>query len=726
MATETTSGNHRWKFFRVGGVDQVVFRDGKDLVALPQLDQKLWVALALPTRGIEFDPRTADLVDTDHDGRIRPPELLAAVKWAEGAFKDLSELARGGDRVALSSVRDPNLLAFAKRLLTTLKKPDAEAITLADVANTSQALAETLFNGDGVVIAESAEGDEATRKIIEEIIAAMGPVSDRSGKPGLNQASLDGFFAQAQAYRTWLDQADAQSANSGTSLGSTDATAEAVAAVARVSAKVDDYFARCRLAAFDPRATAALNREEKDFASLAAMDLSIASKEVAAFPLAKVGPDSPLPLGAGVNPAWADAVETLRTKAVVPLLGDKVTQLSEADWSLLRKRLSPFERWAATRPNTSVEKLGAVRIRELLAGDAKAKVAALIAKDLELEKEFSQVEQVERLVRYQRDLHKLLINSVNFADFYSRQGALFQVGTLFLDGRSCELCTDVADPARHALLAALSQAYLAYCELTRPKEPKRTIVAVFTDGDSDNLMVGRNGVFYDRQGRDWDATITKIVANPISMREAFWSPYKKFVRFIEEQVTKRASAAETESSTQMGEAAGAVINADKTPKVPEPKKLDLGTIALIGTAVGGISALVGGILSVMFSMGLWMPLGLLGLILLISGPSMVLAYLKLRQRNLGPILDANGWAINARAKMNVTFGAALTRMAKLPPGTERVLKDPFEDKRRPWKLYFVLGTLALLGYFWTIGRLDPYLPDPIKKVVLWPEKKSAP
>ena len=40
-----------------------------------------------------------------------------------------------------------------------------------------------------------------------------------------------------------------------------------------------------------------------------------------------------------------------------------------------------------------------------------------------------------------------------------------------------------------------------------------------------------------------------------------------------------------------------------------------------------------------------------GLLLLISGPSMIIAYMKLRKRNLGPILDANGWAVNARANV---------------------------------------------------------------------------
>src|SRR6185436_11638324 len=93
---------------------------------------------------------------------------------------------------------------------------------------------------------------------------------------------------------------------------------------------------------------------------------------------------------------------------------------------------------------------------------------------------------VDKLVRYHRDLYRLLNNFISFRDFYRRKDkAVFQVGTLYLDQR--------------------------YCELTRKSTgEKMTIAAAFTNGDSDNLMVGRNGIFYDRSGRDWDATITKI------------------------------------------------------------------------------------------------------------------------------------------------------------------------------------------------------------------------
>jgi hypothetical protein len=41
------------------------------------------------------------------------------------------------------------------------------------------------------------------------------------------------------------------------------------------------------------------------------------------------------------------------------------------------------------------------------------------------------------------------------------------------------------------------------------------------------------------------------------------------------------------------------------------------------------------------------------------------------KRNLGPILDANGWAVNTRARINVPFGATLTSVARLPSARAR-------------------------------------------------------
>jgi hypothetical protein len=287
-----------------------------------------------------------------------------------------------------------------------------------------------------------------------------------------------------------------------------------------------------------------------------------------------------------------------------------------------------------------------------------------------------------------------------------------------------------------------------YCDITREGE-KKQIAAALTNGDADNVFPGRNGVFYDRDNKDWDATVTKIVTNPISVRDAFWMPYKKLVKAIEDNVTKRAQAAEASATAKMEDAgkslahtdtkaqaagAAAIAAAAAPPPPPPPpapaaaqappKKIDLGTVAAIGVAIGGIGTLVGALLATMFGLGKWLPFGILALLLMISGPSMLLAWLKLRRRNLGPILDANGWAINGRARINVSFGAAMTELATMPKGSKYSLSDPFADKSPPWKLYIFLIVLLILAGTWFIGRLDAYLPESIRSVTVL--GKSAP
>ena len=361
-------------------------------------------------------------------------------------------------------------------------------------------------------------------------------------------------------------------------------------------------------------------------------------------------------------------------------------------------------------------------MRELLSGTAREDLLALVRRDEALKPVHQSIQSVERLVRLHRDLYRLCNNFVSFRDFYTRKNkAIFQAGTLYIDQRSCDLCIRIHDLAKHSAMAALSRTYVAYCEcVRRGSAEKMTIAAAITDGDSDNLMVGRNGIFYDRKGQDWDATIVKIVDNPISVRQAFWAPYKRVIRFVEEQVSKRAAAADTAANEKLlGAADGVVKAADSGPKpAAAPAKFDVGVVAAMGVAVGGITAALGALLQAFFGLGIWMPLGLVGLLFAISGPSMLVAWLKLRQRNLGPLLDANGWAINAAAHMNVPFGGSLTRVAALPPGARRQLADPFAEKPMAWKTPAAAAIIVVLGGAWYLGKLDGYLPASVRSVTV--------
>lgn len=606
-----------WRFFRAGGFDQVRLDTAAELLAIDQLDQKLWVALSCPVKGIEFDARTLTLVDSDADGQVRAPELIAAVRWVDERLKNKDVLTQKMPGVPLAAIRDDD--ETGQRICVAARE------VLADVGAS-----------DGMVTVDAASAAQA--RYAEKALAAW-----------------EAQGAQARP------------------LG--DATEAAYAALVAVADKVDDWFVRCNLAAFDGRAADALNASAEAFTALGAVSLKSNSDGIAALPLAHVQAQASLPLTPGINPAWADAMATLRTSVVLPLLGARDV-LTAADWQSLKDQLAPFATWQASKPDPTTQ------------GDG--------------------VRELEQLARYVRDLLVLANNFVAFRDFYTHQGkATFQVGTLYLDGRSCDLCVAVNDAAKHAAMAGLARVCLVYVDCVRGAD-KMSVAAAFTAGDADQLMVGRNGVFYDRQGRDWNATITKMVEHPISLRQAFWSPYKRLARMVNDLAQKAASSKAKEADDRMALTATKAVPPVAAPNPPAPaapaaaSAFDVGKFAgifaAIGLALGALGTALASAMAGLFTLAWWQfPIVVAGLMLLVSGPAVIMAWFKLRSRNLGPILDANGWAINARARINIPFGTSLTQVAELPANAERSLADPYAEKQTPWGSYGMLLAVAVFA-----------------------------
>ncbi len=707
-----TASTHRWRFFRAGGFDQVRLDTGADLANLGQLDQKLWVALSCPTEGLELDRKTLKLIDSDSDAHVRAPELISAIEWAVARLKSPDTLTTGGP-LPLSAIDDSTpdgkaLRAAARQVLSSVGKADTESLSAEDCDDSVRIFAGMAFNGDGII--SPVGQDEALTAAITTIIERLGGQADRSGQPGVNRATTDRFFDEGEALTAWRHAPDTDAAI--LPLGA--ATGDAFAALVAVRDKIDDFYMRCSLAAFDPRAGGLLNGSEDALRSIGSQLLAAGGhKDVAALPLAYVQNDAKLALATGINPAWAAAMGSFVAHVVTPVLGAKA-ELSEADWAAVKAKFAAHEAWLDAKPTTPLDAMDPAALEALLASDARARLTAQVDQDEAAAGEAALIADVERLVRYVRDLARLANNFVSFSDFYThRDKASFQAGTLYLDGRSCDLVVKVLDAGKHAALASLSGVYLAYCDCVRPGE-KMTIAAAFTAGDSDLLMVGRNGVFYDRDGRDWDATITKLIDHPISIRQAFWSPYKKVARLVAEQAQKFA-AAKAKASDDM--AAGAVLKAGEkvaanaagaTPPPPAPPApFDVakfaGIFAAVGLAVGAIGTALASLLTGFLGLKAWqMPLALAGLMLLISGPAMLQAFFKLRSRNLGPILDANGWAVNTRARINIPFGTSLTHVAALPEGSERALTDPYGEKKTPWTRYLILGALLAAGVYFAV------------------------
>jgi len=700
---------HQWKFFRAGGFDQVLLETGDDLVSLSQLDNKLWSALSCPIKGVEFDQQTLKMIDSDGDGHIRVPEILYAAEWAGKCLQDRQMLVSGSQGVLLSAIstgteEGTRILGAARTLLANLGKPDAGLITVADTCDSEAILAQTRFNGDGIITATTTD-DELLKAWISDIIGCMGSEVDRGGDAGITRAIIERFSADTSAWLAWQQQELE---------GITRRLPEeAIALWHGAKAKIDDFFLRCRLAGYDCRAAIIMNSSDETLAALAPRNLSESSDEIAALPLSAVTADGSLNLTQGINPAWSKPIATLRDTIIQPLLGD-LDILSFDQWNELKAAVELYESWWNSRIETPVASLGKERLQQWVEETSEDALCALVDQDSALKPDFDAIVEVERLARYCRDLLPLANNFVSFRDFYTGRGkAIFQSGSLFLDGRSFDLCITVTDVAKHAMLANLSRVYLVYCDCVRNGgTDKMTIAAAITNGDSDQLLVGRNGIFYDRQGVDWDATIVRIVEHPISIRQAFWYPYKRIGKMVGEALQKMAAS--RSKAIEDKAAADILPGGAKKPDVkPAQQAFDVGKFAgifaAVGLAIGAIGTAIASIMTGFFKLPWWqMPLVAVGIMLFISGPSILLAWLKLRQRNLGRLLDANGWAVNTRAKINIPFGASLTGMARLPQGSTLSLLDPFAEKKSHWKRWLIIalaGIAAAIVLAWKTGVL---------------------
>jgi len=702
-----TAKSHFWKFRKVGKTYQVQLESPADLQFLRELDPKLWVALSCPVDGLEIDRDTLALIDADQDGRVRLEEVLSIVDWTLARLAEPEALFQGKALPLAAIQKDggpgKEIYESAVQILANIGKADAKEISVADAGNTGAIFGQSKFNGDGVITREVLE-DEPLAATFDDIVTVTGAANDRNGKPGVNSSLVDTFFAALKSYQSWWSEGEKNSKGEEDVFPLGAETPSAYQALIAVEKKIDDYFARCRLAQFDERAESAMNREAALFESVAKEDFSTSREEIANLPLARVTGGLEFSLVSGINPEWTDRITAFKDKVVDPLSEEASEKLTLSGWTQLRGRFSRFRAWHEAKPATGVEALGIQRIQELLASDHEEKLKELLAKELTMSGKLKAVAEVEKLARMNRDLMRLLRNFVNFSDFYEEnQEAVFQAGTLYFDGRECRLCIRIDDPGKHAVLGGLSRTFVAYCECRRKDySGKFNVAAIVSAGDSANLLVGRNGIFRDRSGKLWDANVVKIVENPISIREAFFLPYIRVGRFISEQFEKWATSRDKAMQQKME--AGVAKAADKSKS---PGFGQVGGIAALlaagGIALGAIGAGIASLFEALGSLRYWeLPLVILGLILIISLPSMFIAWMRLRKRTLAPLLDAAGWAVNGKTHISFRLGKLLTRRAILPPGAVVELAGGAAARTWLWGLLGFTVIASAVGWGWIL------------------------
>ena len=701
MAIIKRDQKYKWNFDNIGGCSRVRIASGQDIAHLDELDIKMWTVLSCPVKGLEIEEKSLKYMDRDADGKIRVNDVISVAKWMTGALKNPDLLLEGKDWINIEEIDTENevglkLSKAAKQILLNLGK-EGHCISLADTVDSAAIFAKTRYNGDGVITVVSTD-DAAEKEVIAATIECTGGTMDRSGIMGVTGAQLEKFYTELKAYSDWC------AAEVPAPFG--DKTDAVIAAYQALDAKIKDYFMRSRLAAFSPDSTSALDVQTSRIEAISAENLSVKGDEIASYPIARITGKEELDLTASINPAWAAQFHVVKEATIEA--GKKT--LTETDWAAIGAKFSAYTAWKAAKAGASVEKLTIVKVNEMLQQDKKQALLDVVAQDLALKEEAENIDMVDMFLRMLRDFYRLLRNFITFNDFYDKEvSAIFQSGTLIIDQRACRFCMKVSDMGAHNASASTSGMFLVYCDCTTKTSPaKLQIVAAVTVGEIGNLIVGKNAVYYDNAGVEWDAVITKIVDNPISIAQAFWSPYRRMSTVVENLINKSAA----EKDAKMMADATAKINAapKELPAVPaagaegEAAKpaatppFDIakfaGIFAAIGMAVGMIGSALAALAKGIFALEWWqLLLSFLGILLIISGPSMVLAWMKLRRHNIAPLLNANGWAVNAAAKISIPFGETLTDVAKYP---KLKLKDPYAKSGMPvWAK--VLITLLFLG-----------------------------
>ena len=703
---------YKWEFDNIGGSSRVRIDSGEAISHLSELDPKMWTVLSCPVSGLEIDEKSLKYMDIDADGKIRVNDVIATAEWTTGVLKNADLLLEGKDSIDIEQFNLENeagkkLYGSAKQILENLGK-EGSVISLADTADIAAIFAKTRFNGDGVITETSTE-DADEKAAIAAAVASLGGVPDRSGAQGVNAEMIENFYKTLADYVAWNEAA--VEAPYG------DKTDAAIAAYNALDAKVKDFFMRSKLASFSPDSTAALDVQTSRIEAISAENLTGKTEEIAAYPIARVNGKAEIDLSEPVNPAWAAQFETIKS-----IVADKKV-LTEADWAEIGAQFSAYASWKSAKVGAAVEALGLDAVKDFLAKDKKAALLEIVAQDSALAEEAANIEMVDKFLHIFRDFYRLLRNFVTLNDFYAKDKnvtAIFQSGRLIIDQRECRFCMKVADMGKHNATAAASGMFLIYCDCTSKANPvKLNIVAAVTVGEIGDLVVGKNAVYYDNAGVEYDAVITKVVDNPISVGQAFWSPYRRMAKTIENLINKNAA----DKDAKMIADANAKINAapaalpaapadgSKPAAAPAPP-FDIakfaGIFAAIGMAVGMIGTALVSLAKGIFALEWWqLILAFVGIMLLISGPAMIMAWMKLRRRNIAPLLNANGWAVNASSKISIPFGETLTDIAKFP---KMNLKDPYAKKgMAPWAKWFItiLALAAVAAGLWLFNVLAP-------------------
>lgn len=700
---------------RYGGSLQVSIPSFEVLVEAVHIPETQWLATACPIEGLTCDRRFLEYLDTDKNGRIRVMEVRQAVRFTAEQLRSFQGADAGSDVLVLDMLSDGAVRArdAAGLLLDTLKAEERTRISLEQVRASDRALREAGHNGDGIVA--PAFLPAALQPLAFRLMGAFPEVKNRAGLPGVDLPTLQRFREERRALLALL-------AERASVLVWGAPSVERARRLQEVRPLLDTYFLQCRLIAAQPEAVTSLKLDGGRVQG-ALGDLQALSRVVSELPVAPPEPGGLLRWSRMYRGPAFEKLDAFRRDVAVPVSNDQAT-LSDASWREMSARADAILAWQA--------RLEASPLRDwedVLATISEADLDALEAKsreDLGRKDTLGAVEDLERLILYQRWLLTFANNFISMPDLYqTKRRVLVERGTLILGGRRYRLSVLVKDRAAHSSLTNQGTTCTLYVQVIAREGGESYEVAVpVTRGRSTELSVGKRGVFYDLEQREYDAVVTQIIRQPVSLWESMTMPFERIGRFISSKIEGMAAAGEQSLDESLeksythgtGVAASAAATPAAAASAPAPAAAPVGGpggfIAATGIAFAAVGSSLAFIVSQVRSLTVFDVLtALIIAAAVVMLPSGLLGWLKLRRRNLALLLEGSGWALNDRLILTRDLAMLITRRPRLPRSATVDRADMLrsalvtvheddESEPRSWGLGFFILLAVLAALLW--------------------------
>lgn len=667
MNNPETVSETSMKFRRIGGSTQLVIESANDFRNAYELDPAHWTLTSIPAKNLLCPAEFLALIPQDASGRIHVKDVRGLLKWVISTVADLSDFITAAPALRLAALNDKDAdgLRAKETAVLALKrigaKTDSE-ITIEQINEFKTLVSNALQNGDGIIPPGPVE-DAITAECIKFAMAAVGSQKDISGADGVGAAELDAFESMLNGFLAWTDEGIAREKEL---FPYAAATAGLWSKYLAVAADVDDYFESCHALVFAGSHDSGSRVPKNTFDS---NDSSSVKDFFKKAPLAPADPACILHLNERVNPTRAGVLTAFfgAFRAAVP--GD-ADSISEAEWTAFKAAIAPYGDWIGRKNTDKLDGLDLERLRAVAASKAFENIRAMIAEDTVVSNNVTCCDLVRKVIICQTNLREFLNNFINMEALFSPEKRSFILaGKLVMNGFNFHMCMIVHDVAAHKKIAATSNVCVMYINATTGTAPavkSMTLAVAVTAGTMRRLFVGKSGVFYTPDGLIWDAVITDLIQQPVSLKEAILMPFYRIGDIISSQAEKHFAAKTNAFEADVTKNVDSKLAGDDQPK----KEGGLNMPMLIMGGGVGIAALGSSFAFMAKSLqgvSIWRILAvLLGIFIIICAPFVILSLLKLFRRSLTRFLEANGCALNREMRLTLALGRIFTYVPRIP------------------------------------------------------------